>query len=127
MRTTLDRRRFLTALGGCLAGTVGMALPAPEDRGSRLIEWLETELKPDARSRELGRAYLERFPELADRERLERLIDRPPGSGSGWLRERVVSEFRRGATLFLDGWLVSETEARLCALAHLARGSAAAP
>ena len=40
---------------------------------------------------------------------------------SAALRERARDDFRAGRTLWLDGWLLAETEARLLRIAHLAR------
>jgi hypothetical protein len=32
-----------------------------------------------------------------------------------WLQARIAQDFREGRTLFVGGWVVAETEARLCA------------
>ena len=39
------------------------------------------------------------------------------------LRERTCDDFRAGRTLWFEGWLLAETEARLLLIAHLASAS----
>lgn len=38
---------------------------------------------------------------------------------AGRLRERVREEFREGRLVIVEGWMLTETEARLCALVYL--------
>lgn len=63
----------------------------------------------------LGRRYLRLEPGEASADRLAVLIEdalrRDPGA--------VVSEFRNGDVVILDGWVLSRTEARQCALSAL--------
>lgn len=68
----------------------------------------------------LGRTWRERHPEtpatawLADLAR--GLPDRDEAGVVEILRARAMSDFREGRIVDLDGWRVSETEARLCAV-----------
>ncbi|GAC1343092.1 MAG: hypothetical protein NVSMB18_18270 [Acetobacteraceae bacterium] len=79
-----------------------------------------------ARARGLGEAYLAL---LNQRPSPAALTDAVWGdlAGSGPLRTRVADQIRRdyasGRITCLDGWLLSVTEARLCALAALATGA----
>jgi hypothetical protein len=88
---------------------------------------------PDS-ARLIGRAYLAGCPnEVGDDARLARLIladpggpesasraDAPMPADTRSLREtiatRVREDFRHGRTATVDGWILSRTEARLCAL-----------
>ena len=120
MNPTFDRRRVLSLLVACVGGAVvGFTTLGREPRESERLLQLLDGLRPDGRSRDLGRMYLEKHPELKDVERLVRSIGTPTTPDGAWLRDKIAREFRDGATLFLGGWLVSETEARLCALAYL--------
>jgi len=76
----------------------------------------------------VGRRYLENTPSERSEQRLwERVLDTPPGDSAASIqqitdRARVRREldFREGDLVAIDGWLLSRTEARLCALAALA-------
>jgi len=67
----------------------------------------------------LGRAYRARFPGTSPG--LADLASGLPAGGERAvveaLRTRVLADFRHGRIVDLDGWRVSETEARLCAAA----------
>lgn len=73
----------------------------------------------------IGRAYLHIHPEEADPQRLlARLLpDAEPLLAREDLRRalaaRQAADFAGGRTLRLDGWVLSLTEARLCAAAAL--------
>ncbi len=81
-----------------------------------------------ASAREIGRIYLAQHPEENSISALTRLIhlsmaleeedvavlDRKPLSAR--LTSRVRSDFETGFTVEVGGWILSRTEARLCAL-----------
>jgi len=81
----------------------------------------------------LGRLYLEVNPREADMALLVRLIGAargpalPPASPTtdealrADLAERIRNDFIYGNMVTVDGWLLSLTEARLCALVSLLR------
>lgn len=79
-------------------------------------------------ARAIGRDYLAQAPEEADPKRLGAFLVEGEGSLSSLspreLRARIgqrrTLEFQRGDTVLVRGWLLSRTEARLCALAALA-------
>ena len=83
-------------------------------------------------ARAVGEAYLRRAPEEADPVLLVNAIcDRDRGlrqvlhhGDNGRLRAAINNRLRRdfahGRTVMLDGWLLSRTEARLCALTAIA-------
>lgn len=76
----------------------------------------------------LGRAYLtlsgERTPEAIERAVHARLADTGhDGDASGLvraIRRAIDDDFARSRTVLVDGWLLAETECRLCALGALA-------
>lgn len=128
----VGRRRFLLGalgVGGFLLGrslASGLLVPPPSggpvERLARLLEHRES-------ARIVGREYLLAAPEEANPEVLvslvaERLQAPDPslsGVGDRELRRMaalgVLADFEEGRTVKLDGWVLSETEARLCALA----------
>lgn len=73
---------------------------------------------------EVGRRYLAQHRAEADREVLVDLVGERLDPSAGRLPEQIAAsiraDFRDGGVVFVDGWLLSHTEARLCALAHLA-------
>ena len=79
----------------------------------------------------IGRAYLEGQPEEADRDTLTRLLATslnlfPYGMSDDELRQRsraqIERDFADADTLTVQGWILSRTELRLCALAALLHG-----
>lgn len=89
----LSRRKALRLAAGVLLGV------AAGGRGAR------ARADPAAAMLRVGRRYLAEFPHEAD---------------PAWLRAHIGGAegyFRRGDTLWLHGWLLARSEARLCALA----------
>jgi hypothetical protein len=79
----------------------------------------------------IGRVYLRQRPEEHNEERMLALLmgDASPASTGerldeaalhAALRRRLREDFACGRTVWVDGWLLSATEARLCALAAMA-------
>ncbi len=68
----------------------------------------------------LGRAYLDATPGEADAKQLGSLIVGPPavppGREAARVAARIRADFDAGRVVTIDGWIVSTTEARLCAL-----------
>jgi hypothetical protein len=126
MSLRLTRRGFLA---GLVAGVVGAALglrlywsgartPAGAERLASTLPHTDSAVR-------LGRRYLEGAPGESDAARLVALIGTMPSDGESdaALRERLQARIRQdfidGATVAVDGWLLSLTEARLCALVSL--------
>jgi hypothetical protein len=126
MSLRLTRRGFLAGLA---AGIVGAALglrlywsadrtPAGSERLARLLPHADSAAR-------IGRRYLEGARREANAARLVALIGMVPADGEtdAALRERMQArigqDFIDGATVAVDGWLLSATEARLCALVSL--------
>ena len=126
------RRRLMLLWIGCASALSVMprqlrarALPATPDG---LAAALRTLLYDRAAARRLGRAYVRQVPEEDDPRILARLtlalpegqygdaIALDPTSLRDRIDERVRNDFAASTTVQLDGWVLSRTEARLCAL-----------
>jgi hypothetical protein len=139
MSLRLSRRTFFAGLAAGIAATaLGLRLywsggSGGNTRGAakRLAGVLR---HPDSAAR-LGRLYLESTPGEADAARLVMLIGTARGpalpaitdatdeSLRSGLEERIRNDFINGKTVVVDGWLLSPTEARLCALVSLLRNA----
>lgn len=82
---------------------------------------------PDlASARRIGRRYLASLPSSLDKNAilgaspaLAKAIEASPQVRAALLRRSVAEDFRRGDVAIVDGWVLSASEARLCALAAL--------
>ena len=131
----MQRRAFLKGLGSSAA--VGLASPAllaaltgcggPDAVAPALAGFFD-----DPRSaREIGREYLKIAPDEQDPdilvERLvvdqgrewNRLAQQSPAQLFEAVRERHLADFVEERTVLVRGWVLSQTEARLCALQAL--------
>ena len=102
-------------VGGCIGGepTESMLAGNPEQ--------LSGICSPGELVR-IGAQYLQKFPnESSQEELLQKIIENMPGTSfSAELLEDMISgDYRADRTLVLDGWLISVTEARQCALFKL--------
>jgi len=75
-------------------------------------------------ARQVGRRYLAEVPEEAESEALESLLENSLGANavgadskalSTKIRRAIEMDFETSRVVYLDGWMLSETEARLCA------------
>lgn len=126
MTVRKDRRRIL----GIIAATGGAALVSSlPSLGRRLLlsESLLAVLSDPAGARDIGRAYLQQVPSEANGRQLVSLIAEryPRGMAAQvhvdevreYLSNLAREDFAHGRTVELNGWVLSRTEARLCALA----------
>ncbi len=134
--TTIPRRLFLRLVVGLSA--LGLIRPArawatlvehtaPEPLASKLANAV---IQKDSAA-VVGREYLRRVPEEADVHRLvdgicscypvgrEGLIRAGQQELRARLRDQQRQDFENGHIVKLQGWILSETEVRLCALAAL--------
>lgn len=129
MNRRIGRRRAMASLGvGGLALAVAskadIASLSSRDAGVPVATWLRSMIADLESARRIGQAYLQSAPEDADRDRL--LADLFPrlepeaGDRRDSFAARCRQDFADGATVRVDGWVLSRTEARLCALAALA-------
>lgn len=127
------RRRFLASAGraalGLAAGSV--VLPAAGcARGEALLDALLGFYPDRDAAAAVGARFLERFPKEDDAPELVRRLARSrerqgewealavaaPASLHAALRGSHRSDFAEGRIVLLRGWILSQTEARLCAL-----------
>jgi len=111
----MPRRKFLlallgTVLAGPFAGSTG-AISASATPDIRMLESV----------RRVGEAYLAQCPAEAVRSGLLAALEQAlAGSGRAQTAERlkalIRADFSAGRTIMLDGWVLSVTECRLCAL-----------
>jgi hypothetical protein len=122
---TLDRRRFLqlTAAGVVASLTDTACRGTGEDSGT-LTQPALIEMLGSARVREIGTQYRAAFPKENTAAALRDAISRSqhPNFPLIWRRsveDQVRDDFAAGRTLLVSGWVLSETEARQCALYSL--------
>ena len=123
---TLDRRRFLQlAATGMVAGltTSACARDTSVDTSvlgkPALLEMLGPE-----RTREIGTQYRAAVPRENTASTLRDAISSSQHRQFPWIRSRSIDEqirddFAAGRTVVVNGWVLSETEARQCALYSL--------
>lgn len=131
----ISRRKLLKQLAA--AGLV-TSLPAPflaspvRDALRPLASHLTAVFSHAASAAVIGRRYLALYREEADAAVLVarvagnarnylRLADAAPGELRALLGRQQRQDFAAGRTVTLDGWILSRTEARLCALVALDR------
>jgi hypothetical protein len=132
MRSALSSRRHVLAA----IGAVGALVPGL--RGARAfavapdpsVERLVSLFKHRDSARAIGSAYLALRPEEGKAKVLLALISDAPEDPMvtprasdaelrAWLRRRQAHDFANGHVVKLEGWLLSATERRLCALTVL--------
>ncbi|MEQ9640993.1 MAG: hypothetical protein RIM84_13305 [Alphaproteobacteria bacterium] len=123
--TTTTRRRLMARFG-LLVGALTLAgTPRPAAALSRADQAVRA-LRAPAAARRVGRRYLAEHAQEADAARLAAHIEAALAArGDGVelrqaLRNAVRADMRAGRSVLVDGWVLSLTEARLCALAALA-------
>ena len=123
----MDRRRFLTVGGVSTAALAASGFwgwgPAPSPPAILAQPALRSVLGDFASIYVLGRRYRAAHPEEDRRAALVEALHTAVGPGSSSLRDRldaqVRADFAQGRTVQLNGWIVSVTEARQCALYSL--------
>ncbi len=67
----------------------------------------------------IGNQYQQQFPDESNERKLVKLLmkDVPDKKDNSInMEEKVIEDYKRDKTVLLDGWILSETEARQCAL-----------
>lgn len=118
----LTRRGFvkwMLALGTLPHGIVQAAAHPRAESAAR--RWLAAWSHPHS-AREIGRVYLVEHPTEADPTLLCHYLESvcvQPGRGRTDWSFVIRDDFARGNTVLVGGWVLSRTEARLCALAEM--------
>lgn len=132
-------RRALLRLAsglGLLAALPATPLAATPD-GPGLAQRLAGIFRHRDSAARIGARYLAQHPGEADIGRLvSRILPDPdqrrqaersdPPDVHGLLRQRIAADFATARTACVEGWILSETEARLMALAHLSAAASQA-
>ena len=128
----MSRRKFLLlggGIGGFVLGTPGLTWLASvwQDQEQTLHSRLITLFDHQQSARVIGRTYLQRYPQEADIRVLLKNVVVPDGLSRPGNREfmdvlqwRIRQDFIEEKVVKLQGWILSTTEARLCALTALA-------
>jgi hypothetical protein len=126
MSLGFTRRSFLAGLAAGIAGAaLGLRLYLSGGGASREAARLAGMLPHAQSAARLGRLYLEGAPQEADAARLVALINAAPAPTDtdealrAKLDARIRDDFINNDLVAVDGWLLSRTEARLCALVSL--------
>ena len=118
---SIDRRQFLAVGAGLAASVAALACEGGGDATALGRPDLVAALGPDV-VRRLGLHYRENVPGENDAQRLEAAIraSQPWTARIGVrhqpIADQVRNDFDAGRTVVVDGWLLSVTEARQCAL-----------
>ena len=120
------RRQLLALLAAAPAASFGLGRPADAATWTRLFHDLES-------ARLIGRTVLESHPDLGPGETIrgrlrqrhavfrELLADRPSASIlAPAIAEAIAADFAAHHPLTVAGWVLSRSEAELCALVYLA-------
>ena len=123
----MERRRFLELIGGATVAAASVACGASRDLDQSALA------RPDLldalgaeRVRLLGARYRGMTPGERDAASLQSAIRRSlpwsarlTGTSASSLARLVHEDFDAGRTVVVDGWILSATEARQCALVSL--------
>ena len=123
---TLDRRRFLQlTAAGMVASVTNSACGRDTGEDARaLAEPPLLEMLGPERAREIGTRYRAVVPKESTEAALRAAISRSQYNTFPWIRRRLLDEqirddFAVGRVVVINGWVLSEIEARLCALYSL--------
>ena len=122
----MDRRRFLQlSVAGVLVATTGTACRGDDIDERTLSQPSVIALLGPARVREIGARYRQTVPAENNAPALRAAIGndghgvRFPWTKRPSLADRISGDFAAGRTVVVNGWLLSTTEARQCALFSL--------
>lgn len=123
---TLDRRRFLqlTAAGTVASLTNSACARDAGEDAQALAQPALLEMLGADRAREIGTQYRAAVPRENTAAALRAAISssqhqRFPWIGRGSIEEQIRDDFAAGRIVVVSGWVLSETEARQCALYSL--------
>jgi len=121
----MDRRRFIevTAAGMVAAVTTWGCADSPND-ARELAQPAVLEMFGAERTREIGTAYRAAVPQETTAAALGSAISSSRRRGfarrfNRSIDDQVHDDFEAGRTVLVSGWILSQTEARQCALYSL--------
>jgi hypothetical protein len=122
----LDRRRFLqlTTLGLLATATDSACAPSNDGAAAASAEPRLVDMLGADRVRQLGAHYRAATPSESTAEALRAAHARRPGVRLPFVPDKstdkqIRDDFAAGRTVLVDGWVLSVTEARQCALYSL--------
>jgi hypothetical protein len=129
----MERRKFisLTAAGGMAVGFTGVSCTRRPAYYSVLDKPQQLSYICDAKTiRDIGKAYQAQTPAESGSDRLTDLLSADStghtvSSSSGntfiqtLINQKITDDFEKGHTVLINGWVLSVTEARQCALFFL--------
>jgi hypothetical protein len=123
---TLDRRRFLqlTAAGMVASLTDSACTRGTGEDAQALAQPALLEMLGAEGAREIGTQYRATVPKENTAAALRAAISSSQHQKFPWIwrrsiEERIRDDFAAGRTVVVSGWVLSETEARQCALYSL--------
>jgi hypothetical protein len=123
---TLDRRRFLQLSAAGVAASLTSSACGRDtgDDAQALAQPALVEMLGAERAREIGRQYRASVPGENTAAALRAAISSSqhqtfPWIGRQSIEETIRDDFYAGRTVVVSGWVLSETEARQCALYSL--------
>ena len=131
MNRPVGRRQVLLAATSAVLAPLGIAIAragkvfTPAGASGNLHSAPAARAAPRGSIARIGRAYLQQYPDEANRDTLLGAL--PPGWAStdaDWsgLLDQVGQDYASGSVVTLDGWELSRTEARASALTTLPAG-----
>ena len=133
MNRPVGRRQVLLAATAAALAPVGVAIaragkivtPAGATENLHAAASSAARAAPRGSVARIGRAYLQQYPDEANRDTLLRAL--PQGWAStdaDWsaLLDQIDRDYSSGSVVTLDGWELSRTEARASALSTLPSG-----
>ena len=123
----MKRRHFLWISG---TGVITAALPfgGCSNTSTSAPTWVYhphdlSQLCDEATIRSIGQAWLTTIPDENDPEKLLTALTPPEKPQQPvweqWIAQKIHSDFENGKTHIIKGWVLSDTEARQCALFSL--------
>lgn len=123
---TLDRRRFLqlTAAGAVASLTDFACTRDNGEDAQALAQPALLEMLGPERAREIGTQYRAAVPRENTAAALRAAISESQHQKFSWIgshsiEDQIRDDFAAGRTVVVKGWILSETEARQCALYSL--------
>lgn len=127
----MNRRNFIqfTALGAVAVGIPMIyhgCSPSSYDESLATPQLLSLILDPET-LKETGESYRKLYSSEDNEKKLAKLIldgdSRDDGGQDAFLNEKIHQDFISGSVVMVDGWFLSVTEARQCALFSLTQSN----
>jgi hypothetical protein len=98
-----------------------IAVASIEDKNDDYLNYVVSQISLDHSTTSIVNTYLSQYPEHSNSKHLRRLLTSTT-KGRGLeidIKEKIMNEHKQGNVILVEGWPVTLTEARICALACL--------